>query len=218
MKASCLRLKAQSSWAAYYQEEHSYSDAGLTHKQEIVREYLKFVKPEIVWDLGANTGMFSRIAASLGAYTVAFDYDPLVVELNYREMKKKNESNLLPLLQDLTNPSPAIGWRNRERSSLIERANADLTMSLALVHHLLIANNVPLDQLVDFFYQLSRWQIIEFIPKSDHQVQRLLTSREDIFLDYSSEAFEAEFNKRFKIHRKQAIQDSARCLYLMERH
>ena len=91
-------------------------------------------------------------------------------------------------------------------------------MALALIHHLAISNNVPLDRLAGFFHQLCKWLIIEFIPKSDSQVQRLLSTRKDIFVNYNLDYFEYAFEKYFTIRTKQAIQDSVRCLYLMETH
>jgi ribosomal protein L11 methylase PrmA len=169
-----------------------------------------------VWDLGANTGRFSRIAADREIPTVAFDIDPAAVELNYLECRKKEERNLLPLLSDLTNPSPAIGWQNRERQSLIERGPCDTGMALALVHHLAIGNNLPFDRIVDFLAGVCRTLIIEFVPKADSQVRRLLATREDIFPDYTQAAFEQTFSFRFAVLASAPVRDSERTVYLME--
>ena len=207
---------AGTEWGDYY-EATNYSSAAQAHKAGLVAEYLQQANPQSVWDLGANTGMFSRIASRQGIPTVAFDIDPAAVEKNYREMVEKSEQNLLPLVQDLTNPSPAIGWANQERSSLLERGPAGMVLALALIHHLAISNNVPLERLADFFAQAGRWLVIEFVPKGDSQVQRLLATREDIFPDYEVEGFEKAFSRRFKIHRCEAVRDSQRRLYLMER-
>jgi ribosomal protein L11 methylase PrmA len=171
----------------------------------------------MVWDLGANTGVFSRLASGHGAPTVSFDIDPAAVELNYLKVKQDKETNLLPLVQDLTNPSPDIGWANEERMSFGRRGNADTVLALALLHHLAIANNVPLGMLAEFFAGLGKWLIIEFVPKSDSQVERLLATREDIFPDYSFEGFEKRFGDFFKIKAQEPIEDSKRRLYLMER-
>lgn len=220
LQSSVRRLKysgRDAGWSGYYQEEHSYTSSGLEHKKELVQEYLSFIQPKSVWDLGANTGLHSRLACNAGANTIAFDFDPVAVDLNYQEVKASGETTLLPLVQDLTNPSPAIGWQSRERSSLFDRADADTILALALVHHIAIGNNVPLDQLGEFFQRLARWLIVEFIPKEDPQVQRLLIAREDIFPDYTVEGFERAFSNYFSIHRAGTIQESARRLYLMER-
>jgi hypothetical protein len=122
----------------------------------------------------------------------------------------------LPLLLDLTNPSPAIGWDNRERDSFAERGPSDLTLALAVIHHLAISNNVPLPQLADFFAGTGKWLVIEFVPKSDSQVQKLLASREDIFPTYTREGFEAAFMSRFNIREAVNVRESDRVLYLME--
>ncbi len=207
---------AQTEWGRYY-EMTNYSDAAFEHKKRLVAEWAGKLEPKLVWDLGANTGVFSRQAAGAGAYVVAFDIDPLAVAQNYRQVKEAGEKNILPLMLDLTNPSPSLGWDNRERDSLAERGPADLVLALALVHHLAISNNVPLPQLADFFAGIGRWLIIEFVPKSDSQVQKLLRSREDIFPHYTREGFEQSFGRRFKIHAAVQICESERMLYLMER-
>ena len=202
-------------WGDYYAATN-YTDASLEHKAQLVAEYLERVNPKTVWDLGANTGRFSRIAAERGIPTVAFDIDPAAVELNYIDCRKREEKSMLPLLSDLTNPSPAIGWQNRERQSLIERGPCDTAMALALIHHLAIGNNLPFDHVVDFLAGICRTLIIEFVPKSDSQVRRLLATREDIFPNYTREAFEQVFAARFAILAWSPVKDSERIIYLME--
>jgi hypothetical protein len=204
-------------WANYY-DDTNYSDEGLKHKKEIVAGFLEKVSPNHAWDLGANLGMFSRIAASKGIETISFDVDPAAVEKNYIDCIAKDEKRVLPLLIDLTNPSPAIGWENRERMSLQERGPVEIVLALAFVHHLAISNNIPLKMMASFFCRICTWLIIEFIPKSDSQVQRLLRSREDIFSSYTQEAFEVEFSKLFRIRKSIRIKESERTLYLMEKH
>jgi hypothetical protein len=130
-------------------------------------------------------------------------------------MNAKTE-NILPLLLDLTNPSPALGWANRERDSFSDRGPADLVLALAVIHHLAISNNVPLPQLVDFFAETGKWLIIEFVPKSDSQVQKLLVSRQDIFPNYTRQGFESAFKVKFNIREAVEIQEAERVLYLME--
>jgi ribosomal protein L11 methylase PrmA len=170
-----------------------------------------------VWDLGANTGLFSRIASDKGIPTAAFDIDPSVVEKNYLYCKKKKEKHLLPLLLDLTNPSPGIGWENRERTSLAGRGPVDLILCLALVHHLAISNNVPFARIAGFLGKLGRFVVMEFVPKSDSQVLRLLATRQDVFSDYTQGAFEKTFSAYFKILKSIKIKDSRRVLYLLEK-
>jgi ribosomal protein L11 methylase PrmA len=205
-----------SDWSNYY-SDHNYSSAGLRHKEQIINDYIERIKPSSLWDLGANIGRFSRLSSSKGIPTIAFDIDPGAVELNYLHCVSQREKNILPLLQDLTNPSPSLGWNNKEREGLIDRGPADAVMALALIHHLLISNNVPIQQLAKFFYRICHWLIIEFIPKDDSQVQRLLASREDIFTQYTLEQFETLFQNYFEIIQTQEIEDSQRRIYLMER-
>jgi hypothetical protein len=202
-------------WGDYY-DATNYSDAAQKSKGDLVAKLIEKVNPANVWDLGANTGVFSRIASSRGIPTVAFDLDPTAVEKNYRTMRAAGETNLLPLIMDLTSPSPDLGWNFCERTSLAGRGPAELTMALALIHHLAISNNVPLWMLADFFRGLSRTLLIEWVPKSDSQVKRLLASREDVFPDYRQDAFEAAFGRVFTLREKIPVEDSERTLYLYE--
>jgi hypothetical protein len=208
---------AGTEWADYYSGD-SYEEDALAHKQELVREHVRSVAPRSVWDLGANTGVYSRIAAEEGARVVAFDVDPACVERNYREVRKQKEEAILPLLLDLVNPSPAIGWAHQERSNLEERANADLVLALALIHHIAISNNVPLANVASYFARLAEHLVIEFVPKSDAKVKTLLATREDVFPNYDREGFEAAFSLHYEIIKADPIRGSERTLYLMRRH
>jgi hypothetical protein len=203
-------------WGDYYQETN-YSKQAFTAKQTIIKEMIERVQPATVWDLGANNGLFSRLASEQGIFTIASDIDEAAVEKNYRVIKESNTRNLLPLVIDLTNPSPAIGWQNAERDSLIQRSPVDLVMALALIHHLCISNNVPLEMVAAFFAKLGRWTIVEFVPKEDSQVQRLLSTRKDIFDSYSISGFEFAFQKHFEIINKYLVTDSKRALYLLKK-
>ena len=211
-----LRLKTdRTEWGAYY-EETILSNDYLLKKQTLVSRFLEDIDAKLVWDVGANDGTFSRLAAKK-SYTVAFDIDHLAVEYNYLKIKEKQENNILPLQLDLTNPSPAIGWNNEERDSVFGRENPDLILALALVHHLAISNNVPLRKLATFFANLTPQLIVEFVPKIDLRVRTLLVTREDIFPDYTKEGFEAAFDEYFTIEDMQKIEGTDRVLYLMQR-
>lgn len=206
---------AGTEWGDYY-DNTNYTDSAFEHKRQLVKEWSAEKNPALVWDLGGNTGVFSRESASSGAFTVSFDIDPAAVEQNYRTVKTQKEQNILPLVLDLTNPSPALGWDNAERDSFGARGPADMILALAVIHHLAISNNVPLPHLADFFAVHCKWLVIEFVPKSDSQVQKLLASREDIFPNYTREGFEAAFSERFEIQKREAVRDSERVLYLMK--
>lgn len=205
---------AQSEWAGYYSETN-YSDTATAQKMELVASFLLATQPSSVWDFGANTGRYSRLAAESGARTVAFDIDPACVDRHYRAIMANDQRRLLPLVLDLANPSPALGWDHSERDSLLDRGPVDLVMALALVHHLAIVNNLPLRRIASFFRRAGRHLIVEFVPKSDSQTQRLLAGRTDIFAEYSQGHFEAAFSEYFTIVRVEPILDSDRTLYLM---
>jgi SAM-dependent methyltransferase len=208
---------AGTEWGDYYTSSTGhYKPAAFENKKQMVVNFLERIHPTTVWDLGANTGEFSRLAAERGAFTLAFDIDPAAVELNYAQMKDKKESNILPLVMDFTNPSAAIGWNNDERPSLLERASADVVMALAFIHHMAISNNVPLPLLAEYFRGLGRWLILEWVPKEDSQVQKLLASRQDIFSDYNLEGFKAAFGACYRFHEEVPLTDSDRILFLME--
>lgn len=207
---------AGTQWADYT-TDNNYSGHAIDGKRRMVRDFVAAAAPHTVWDLGGNTGMFSRVAREIAESVVCFDIDPAAVELNYREVRKRGETGLLPLQLDLMNPSPANGWAHEERLSLEERGPVDLVMALALVHHLAIANNIPLARVAESFARLGRSLVIEFVPKSDSQVERLLMNREDIFPDYTIEGFERAFEPHWSIESKQHIAESERTLYLMRR-
>lgn len=202
-------------WGEYYLNTN-YSDEAFLSKKEIIEKYIEIIKPETVWDLGANKGDFSRIASDKGIDTISFDIDPIAVEKNYQDCKKNKETNILPLISDLTNPTPDVGFMNDERASFMKRANADLTLALALIHHLAISNNLPFDNIANFFSTVSPYLVIEFVPKEDSKVQKLLASREDIFDNYNESQFEISFSKYYEIIAKQQVKESNRTIYLMK--
>ncbi len=205
-------------WGEYYSATN-YEDESLQNKELLVREFLSGLdkSESLLHDLGANNGHFSRIACELGFNSVAWDIDPVAVENNYLQLKNEKRRNLLPLVLDLTNPSSAIGWSSAERDSFTERAQNNTVLALALVHHLAISNNVPLTMVAKFMARLAHHLIIEFIPKSDSQVKRLLANRTDIFSEYTQEGFEKAFSSEFDVVKTENIEGSERSLYLMQR-
>jgi ribosomal protein L11 methylase PrmA len=213
-----LSWAPEGDWAKYYQETN-YSDEAFEQKRAIVEDMLLAAGGKTVWDLGANTGPFSRLAAGTGArpWTLAVDLDPAAVETNYHLCRREAVRNVLPLVGDLANPSADLGWAGEERQSLAARGPADVVLALALVHHLAIGNNTPLKHVAGYFAQVGRRLIVEFIPKGDSQVERMLASREDIFGGYHQPGFEAAFERLFAIERCEAIPGTKRTLYLMRR-
>ena len=138
-----LRWNPSGHWAEYATTT-SYSEAATASKATLVREMLDAVGGRSVWDLGANTGVYSTIATEAGYRVIAWDSDAGSVEAHWRRVRGADGPDILPLIGDLANPSPSIGWALEERASFLDRANADALLALALVHHLAIGNNVPL--------------------------------------------------------------------------
>ena len=212
-----LRWSAAGTTWADYVSDNNYSERAAGAKRAIIARYVATMRPEVVWDVGANTGEYSRIAREVASTVVAFDLDPAAVEINFQRARTDGDTGLLPLLMDITNPSPAQGWGLAERMSLAERGPADLVMALALVHHLAIAGNVPLPNVARFLATLGPGLIVEFVPKADSQVRRLLLNRPDIFPDYTKDGFERAFAQCFHVRSVDSVEGSERVLYLMER-
>ena len=207
---------ANTIWGDYYNDTN-YSEQALAAKKDIVERLIHSAEPRDVWDLGANTGLFSRIASDRKIRTIAFDIDPAAVEKNYRKVRKENEKFILPLVMDLANPSPGLGWDHAERQALVSRGPADLLLALALIHHLAISNNLPLRKIAETFSKLGQHLVIEFVPKSDSQVKRLLMTRENVFHEYHEAAFESAFSEFFEIIEKMPVQNSKRTIFWMRR-
>ncbi len=203
-------------WSTYYQE-HLYTPDEFQQKERKVGEFIDRTGAQTVWDLGANTGHFSRLAAQRGLSTIAFDLDPACVEKNYLHVKKSGETRLLPLLLDLFNPSPSSGWMNQERASILDRGRPDLVLALALVHHLAIGGNQPIENLARLFERLGSWLIIEFVPETDPQFRGLSAARRGIHHPYNRDHFEQCFDKHFISLAAEPLSDCGRTLYLMRR-
>jgi len=208
---------AKTEWGDYYNMTN-YSDSSFAQKAKLVADLAKPIKPKVALDLGSNNGHFSRVVAKASdALVLSADIDPMAVEKNYRTVREHKETNILPLLIDLTNPSPALGWNNQERASFTQRAKSDLVIALALIHHLAIANNLPLPMIAGFMAELAPELIIEFVPKEDSQVAKLISTREDIFPDYNVAGFEQAFGQRYVVKSKHKLSKSDRILYHMSR-
>lgn len=214
-----LRLPVQTSTWSHYYEEASQRKDYLLQKEAIIRNWVESLNgSKTCADLGANTGEFSRITAAKGIFTITADADPYCIESLYQRIQQEREENIHPLVLDLSHPSPAIGVNNEERNSFIQRTSVDLVMALALIHHLVIGKNIPFDRCADFFSRLGRQLIIEFVPKTDPKVMEMLSTKKDIFPDYSAEAFEYAFQQRYTIDQKMTVTGSERILYLMTHH
>lgn len=203
-------------WTDYY-DTSSYTSQDMEDKEHRVGELLERIGGRRALDLGANTGRFSRLAAGLGYEVLACDSDDHVVEGLERSLSGDERRLIVPLVVDLTNPAPACGWAHAERRSFLERGRSDVAMALALVHHLVIHHGIPLPQVASCFARLAPELIIEFVPKGDPQVDRLLAHREDIFTDYTRHGFEAAFAEHYRILEAHPVGGSTRVLYRMSR-
>ncbi len=203
---------SETAWSGYGERAH-YADAELRQKDDFVRQACQSHRPKLTWDLGSNDGRYARIAAEHSGYVVAVDGDHASIEALYRRLRDEGEERILPLVMDLADPSPARGWRGLERARLEERGRPGLILCLALVHHLSIAANVPLREIVDWFAGLDAVLIIEFAHRDDEMVQRLLArKREDAHPDYHLDRFEEALSERFEVASRVEL-GSGRTLY-----
>ena len=203
-------------WAAYYLNTN-YSAAAFESKKSIAERFIEQIHPKRVCDLGANDGTFSRIAAKYAKAVISADIDPIAVENNYKQLAKDTSIDIWPVLLDLNNPTSQLGWANQEWRSFDERCRSDLVMALGLIHHLCISNNLPLSFVAAYLARLAEYAIVEFVPKSDSNAQRLLSIRTDIFPNYTQEGFESEFGEIYDIVLREQVKDSPRVIYLLKK-
>jgi hypothetical protein len=204
--------KDQSVWASYA-TDNSYEAGDYERKKAFVRNAVATRRWPLVWDLGCNTGDFSKIAAAGADYVVSLDADHLAIERLYLELRDGGPDNILPLVNNLADSSPDLGWRGRERRSLTSRPKPELTLCLALIHHLVITANIPLDDLIAWFAELGGHIVIEFVDKNDPMVKRLLLNKEDIYHDYEQDVFERLLQQHYEVLSKEKLAMGTRTLY-----
>ena len=205
-----------SEWGAY-EAFHNYSESDHLLKESFVDACVAASGAGMVWDIGCNTGQFSRIAARHARQVLAMDLDHFAVERLYRELRAEDRSNILTLLQNVVDPSPNWGWRNCERSDLASRARPNLILCLALIHHVVISANIPLDEFVDWLAGLSEQLVIEFVSRQDDKVKTLLRNKQDKYADYSRERLEAALGRHYRVLRQQTLESGNRHLYWCQR-
>ncbi len=206
---------AVTTWSDY-ESSRTYNESQQAERLEFVRSFVTAAQPKMLWDLGCNAGEFSIAALDAGASTVVgFDFDQGALATAV-DRAERSEASFLPLFLDAANPSPSQGWNERERQSLRARSNADALIAMAFEHHLAIGKNVPLPQLLDWLISLSPRGVVEFVGKEDPQVRRMLSLREDIFPNYTVEAFAACLTDRAEIVKRHRITDSERFLFWYE--
>jgi hypothetical protein len=225
VKANVQRMRklvSRLSWKAgdtawtNYRQENTYTDEDAEIKAAFVRQASAEARPALAWDMGANDGAYARIAAEHSDFVVAFDLDHATVEALYRALRKEGNEKILPLVANLADPSPGLGWRGLERRPLEDRGSPDLVLALALVHHVSITANVPLAEFLDWLKGLDATTVIEFPKREDPMVRRLLSGkREGSNADYELETFERLLEERFTIERSEPLPSGTRILYLI---
>ena len=205
---------SESQWSAYT-ETHSYTNADQERKAAFVEKIAATGNYKLVWDVGCNTGKFSRIAARHADYVVAMDADHLCIDHLYRALKEEDSNNILPLYMNLADPSPDLGWRGRERKSLASRGSPDLILCLALIHHAVIGANIPVQDFIEWLASLNASVVIEFVTKEDIMVKTLLRNKEDQYDDYTTESFEELLGHSFDVIHTEKLESGTRQLYFI---
>jgi SAM-dependent methyltransferase len=203
----------QGVWTAYG-ERNSYTDDDARRKDDFVREVATSRTWKLVWDIGANTGRYSRIAAEGAKTVVAVDADQGPVELLYRDLRQEANEQILTLTMNLADPSPGLGWRGLERRSMPDRGKPDLVLALALIHHVAISANVPVKEFVDWLASLGTALVIEFPTREDPMVKKLLAPKRDgLHPDYELGFFERTLSEAFDVERSERLESGTRVLY-----
>ncbi|MBC2777148.1 class I SAM-dependent methyltransferase [Parasphingopyxis sp. GrpM-11] len=213
-----LELPGGRSVWSEYADDNSYNADKRAEKHEFVAAMASKVKPKMMFDIGCNSGDFTATALDAGAKSVvAFDFDYGALEQAYSRFSQSKQP-VMPLWLDAANPSPAQGWANAERASLNDRGNVDAMVALAVIHHIAIGRNVPLDMAVDWLIGLAPQGVIEFPNKDDVMVRKLLANRKDIFPDYTEEAFLHHVGERAKIVKQKKLGEDGRLIVRYRRN
>jgi hypothetical protein len=199
-------------WTAY-RNDNTYEDADNQAKGAFIRDVAGRRGWNLAWDLGANDGHYSRMIAEHARYVLALDLDPSTVELLYRDLKAEGNEQILPLVMNLTDPSPGLGWRGLERKPFADRGKPELILALALLHHVSITGNVPVRQFVDWLASLGAEVVIEFMTRDDPMVKRLLAAKRVEHEDYDQPFFEQAVREAFEIERQEQLPSGTRLLY-----
>jgi hypothetical protein len=194
--------RAESTWSDYGERAH-YTSQDLAEKERFVNEAASRRRHHLAWDVGCNDGRFSRLIAPHVDHVVAFDGDHLVVDHLYRALRNERLSNITPLVMDLGDPSPGLGWANRERPPFIERCRPDFVLALAVIHHLAITANVPTSFFLDLVRSFDASAVIEFPTEHDPMVKRLLRNkRQGVHAGYTLADFESQLAERFHVRER----------------
>ncbi len=204
-------------WSGYYDEAFQREDY-VVQKKQVIENWISRLEVRSAIDVGANEGEFSELLARKNIDTISADFDHYSINQLYNRVKQDNIPRILPLIMDFTNPSPAIGVNNQERTSFLQRVKTDLVIALAVIHHLAIGKNLPFESIAQMLSAMGNYLIIEFVPKADDKIQLMLQQKKDVYLDYCEEHFLNAFGSKYRIIESKKIGDSERILYLMKPH
>lgn len=210
---------AESNWSRYEQTADHYTIEDRVHKREFVEHILETARPRHVLDIGANTGEYSRLAAQAGAQVISWDTDVAASESNWR-VAVANRFPILPLVADVARPTPAIGWRNAESRSLLDRARGrfDCVLMLGVIHHLLLTDQIPMDEIARVTAELTtRWALVEWIPATDVRFRELCCGRERLYGGIDEHAFVHSFSQEFVLISRRLL-GNGRILFLLRRN
>ena len=208
-----------STWSDYMGSNNNYTREHFAAKERFVQEHLAAARPRRVLDVGCNTGHFSALAARAGAGVVALDYDPVVLGDVWRNARKER-LDILPLAVNLTRPTPGTGWLNCEWPSFLDRARGafDAVLMLAVVHHMLVTERVPLDDIIDLAAELTRdLLVIEFVAPEDSMFRRLTRGREELHRGLTADVFETSCRRHFEVAAAQHLDGTSRWLYALRK-
>jgi 2-polyprenyl-3-methyl-5-hydroxy-6-metoxy-1,4-benzoquinol methylase len=208
-----------SAWSDYVTSNNNYSELHFRAKTTFVEDAIAEFKPKRVLDVGCNTGHYSAVAARSGARVLGIDSDAVVVGETWRRASAEG-LDILPLVINLTRPSPAIGWRNGECPAFLDRARGvfDAVLMLAVIHHMLVSERIPLPEIIDLAAELTTdILIIEFVASDDSMFRRLTRGRDHLFADLTPQLFENTCGRKFEIVRSQHLESTSRWLYLLRK-
>lgn len=217
-----MKINQQTEWGDYYSKTN-YNEQAFQQKAQWIRQQITDLQPKTVIDVGGNDGTFARVIKDQVDFLLVNDIDPNAVAHNYYQIQQNKESNILPFVSDVLQPAPAIGFNNQERNSFLERIQAlapDVTMALALIHHISLSGNVPFSKSAQFFASFSKYLIIEFPDRNDSWVESLLVRKREFmqhFDFYNQQNFERDYSLYFDVVKREKIQGSERIIYLMKR-
>lgn len=217
-----LPLKEHSEWGDYYNKTN-YTDDAFKLKSNIINEWINKLEVKTLIDIGGNDGTFVRKISCEIEQALVCDIDNNAVDFNYKVVKTNKEDYILPFVLDVLNPSASVGFNNKERLSFLDRIQSfspDVTLALAVIHHMSLTGNIPFDMSAKFFASFSKYLIIEFPKRGDSWVERLLNTKGEFkehFGFYNIDAFEKNYASCFEIIERQAIENSERVMYLFKR-